>query len=459
MQASLSETNGVQFNQDGNFIGSGRCVLHEVQGVREKLFVFGISDIISVPVIKIAIDEVNTVSANLASPDQFSTITFRMRDNKVYEFVFTEGRMTELIDLLQHRKVIIRQDTAEEVYASISGVTALRDAFIVGRPAPIKTSFSKIELFDRVDSEDYITKLDQLGRLTVEKFKELKILISRNGLSESTMPVVWCYLLGVLQVGSTTLEQSNQFEFWTKSLRKGLKFIELLSPVELLNFPLLRDSLRQIDMDVARTDTESQFYAPGSGNREKLARITRAALKTNLQVGYCQGMLDCASVFLQVNGGNEVMAFSCYNQFILLYGNVYGTDLGPLKSRINKVLSVLRICKPDLEKVLQTTKGYLVAQPWILMWLKRQFPYSVVLCLWTMILNKTYGRDSLFYIIAAIFIAKAHYVLVIDNVSDGSIFEIYRDVSDIPLNDITTIAFSCRRKYIAAMRQERENVK
>lgn len=459
MQASLSETAGVQFSVDGHFIGSGRCVLHEVQGARERLFVFGISDVISVPVIKIAIDEVNTVSVNMASPDQFSAIAFRMRDNKVYEFVFTEGRMTELIELLQHRKVIIRQDSTEEVYASISGVTALRDAFIVGKAAPLKTAFSKIELSDRVDNDDYISKLDALGRLTEEKFKELRKLISRDGLSETAMPVMWCYLLGVLSVGSTRLEQSSQFEVWTRNLRQGLKFIKMFSPEELLNFPLLRVSLRQIDMDVERTDVDSEFYRVGSGNREKLARITRAALKTNLQVGYCQGMLDCASVFLQVTDGNEAMAFSCYNQFILLHGNVFGTDLGPLKSRMDKVLSVLKICKPDLEKVLQSTKGYLIAHPWILMWLKRQFPYAVVVCLWTIILNKTYGRDSLFYIIAAIFIAKAHFVLVIDNVSDGSIYEIYRDVSDIPLNDIITIAYSCRRKYISAMRAAREGVK
>lgn len=455
MQDSLSEVPGVQFNVNGNFVGSGRCVLHEVQGVHDRLYVFGISDVISIPVIKVSIDEVKTITANLASTEQFSTVVFQMRDNKIYEFVFTEGRMLEVIDILRHRKVIIRQENTEDVYTSISGVTALRDAFMFSKIIPAKLHFSKIELSDRVDNEDYISRLDQFGRISENAFKDLKTLISRDGVSETAMPVVWCYLLGVLRVGSTTLEQAEQFEFWSKNLRLGLKFISLLSPEELVNFPLLRDSLRQIDMDITRTDTENAFYQNSTGNREKLARITRAALKTNLQVGYCQGMLDCASVFLQVTNGNEVMAFSCYTRFILLYGNVFGTDLSPLKTRIEKVLSVLRICKPELEKVLQTTKGYLIAHPWILMWLKREFPYSVVVCLWTLILNKTYGRDTLFYLIAAIFIAKAHHVLLIDNVSAGSIYEIYRDISDLSFGDITAIAYTCRRKYIMATKPKK----
>lgn len=451
---SLLEVPRVQFYKDGNFVGSGRFVLHEARTETSTLlYIWGVSSFITVAVVQVALEEVVQISSHLSTVITLSSLSIVTRSNDNYHFVFTEGRMLDVVELLEHRRIIIRKtsDESDTSFTVVNNSSALRESFLVGRFPVAKLKFTGIELTNRVGIDDYNLRLDSHGRLSKEKLKEITQLVSRNGLSETAVSVMWCYWLGVFSTEQTTLEQTAVVARWRREYERCLSFTETFTKEELSNFPLLRDALHQIDMDVYRTDEDNEFYNK-KNRRVDLANVTKAALKSNLKVGYCQGMMDCASIFLQVNGGNTTLAYACYRAFLLQHSAVFGTDQSPLKTRFEKVLSVLNVCKPDLEKVLRETQGYFVAQPWILVCLKRMFNYSSLVSLWTVIFSKTYGSDTLCYLVAAIFISKAHHVLLIESVTSATIYEIYRDLSDISTEDILGIAAACRKKYILMRR-------
>lgn len=447
----LCEISKVQFYVDKNFLCSGRFVLADMleSGMR-KLRIFGVSSANQDHAFTFAIDEITFLSSHLASLNHLSSITATTRSGKVYTFIFTEGSMLDVIELLLYRRVIIRKEKTDGDYIVVASDPNLREHFLLNPPPLVfhkRSVFSEVELGERVSLEQVKTKLDSNGRISSSEFEKLRSSIGRHGVTADVIPTIWCYLLGIFEPGQSSLEQSAIIKGWEAEFNRCMAFLEDFTDAELQNFPILKASLHDIEIDIERTDGETEFYH-NRQHRLSLVHIAKASLKSNLKVGYCQGMLDCASVFLQVAKGDKVLAYACYRKFLQHNGDIYGVDLSEMKTRLEKILAVLEICRPDLAKPLIATQGYFVAHAWIRLWLKRQFPLPVVTALWTAIFNRNFGSDTFHYIIAAIFIAKAGSVLEVENITDSTVTEIYRDISDLSLEVILTIAESCRKKYL-----------
>jgi hypothetical protein len=222
------------------------------------------------------------------------------------------------------------------------------------------------------------------------------------------------------------------------------------------NFQVLRDALLQIDKDVMRVDPVNPFFTEVKENRNGLGKIAKAHLKTNIRINYSQGMIDCVAIFLQVAKGDQTYAFAMYSKFLEENSELFSSDWSFVNNRLQKILQVLRVCNNKLHEVMYSTGGHTVTYPWIMVWMKRCFPYATIVQLWTMIMNRTLGPDTLIYFIVAILMLKAGEILAVDGITVDTIMKVYEDVSSLPLEHIKMFAEDCRNKYKREMRNQKK---
>ncbi|KAG8140410.1 hypothetical protein E2320_003099 [Naja naja] len=195
----------------------------------------------------------------------------------------------------------------------------------------------------------------------------LRKRIFAGGLSMSLRKEVWKYLLNYYSWGNTSEENKVQVRRKTDEyFRMKLQWKSVSEEQELRN-SLLRGYRSLIERDVSRTDRNNKFYE-GSENPGLvlLNDVLMTYCMYNFDLGYVQGMSDLLSPILYITQ-NEVDAFWCFCGFMELV-----------------LTLLLRVLDPPLCDFLDSKESgsLCFCFRWILIWFKREFPFSEILQLW-----------------------------------------------------------------------------
>ncbi len=446
-QSALVQIKRVKYENSKGVVQICRLVLSEIVSVTKAIDFMFVPEVPSVPIFRIPLDDIERLSVHYSLGTDYSRMTLQTKQGRQSTIQFLDGRLRDIVDILENRRYIIHDRTGEG-FVVITRNPQLRSIFLLDTQTLLENEFEVIDLNNTVSKDDFLLTTNQsTGVLSKDSLEALQKQIRVSGLAENAMLYVWPYLLEIHSADTTSQEMLRESRNWEELFHRGLLFVESFTPEQLINFPTLRDSIIQIQKDVHRTETENPFFDELPLNREKMKNIALSHLKINMRINYGQGMLDCIAVFLQIARGNESLAFAMYTKFMERHCEVFGNDWSAVNEYYEKILSVLDVCNKKLYTSLHSTQGYIVCNTWIRVWLKRCFPYQTLVQLWTMILNRQFGSDTLVYIIVAIFILKSDKILTVDRITLDTVFLVYRDISDIPIDHIKVIAHDCRIRF------------
>lgn len=446
-QSALAQIKRVKYEDAKGVVQICRLVLSEITSVTKAIDFLFVPEVPSMPTFRIPLDDIERLSVHYSIGTDYSRMILQTKQGRQSIVQFLDGRLRDVVDILENRRYMIPDRTGEG-FVVITRNPQLRSIFLLDTQTALENEFEVIDLNNTVSKDDFLLATNKsTGVLSKDWLETLQKQIRVSGLAENAMLHVWPYLLGIHSAGMTSQEKLQESRNWEDLFHRGLLFVESFTPEQLNNFPTLRDSIDQIQKDVHRTDTENPFFNEVPLNREKMKNIALAHLKSNMRINHGQGMLDCIAIFLQVARGSESLAFAMYSKFMERHCEVFGNDYSAVNEYYEKILSVLNVCNKKLHTSLHSTQGYIVCNTWIRVWLKRCFPYQSLVQLWTMIFNRQFGSDTLVYIIVAIFILKSAQILTIDRITLDTIFLVYRDISDIPIDHINVVAQECRMRF------------
>ncbi|KAL7990057.1 hypothetical protein Chor_012723 [Crotalus horridus] len=265
-------------------------------------------------------------------------------------------------------------------------------------------SFDELQLFD--DSSSNLVSQAQLGErpsvqretpVTEQEWEQhldpdgcvldpigLRKRIFAGGLSMSLRKEVWKYLLNYYSWGNTSEENKAQVRRKTDEyFLMKLQWKLVSEEQELRNF-LLRGYRSLIERDVSRTDRNNKFY---EGNENPGLVLLNDVLMTycmyNFDLGYVQGMSDLLSPILYITQ-NEVDAFWCFCSFMELVHHNFEESQESMKRQLSQLTLLLRVLDPPLCDFLDSKESGTLCFcfQWILIWFKREFPFSEILQLW-----------------------------------------------------------------------------
>ncbi|KAL7977365.1 hypothetical protein Chor_009314 [Crotalus horridus] len=265
-------------------------------------------------------------------------------------------------------------------------------------------SFDELQLFD--DNSSNLVSQAQLGErpsvqretpVTEQEWEQhldpdgrvldtigLRKRIFAGGLSMSLRKEVWKYLLNYYSWGNTSEENKAQVRRKTDEyFRMKLQWKSVSEEQELRN-SLLRGYRSLIERDVSRTDRNNKFY---EGNENPGLVLLNDVLMTycmyNFDLGYVQGMSDLLSPILYITQ-NEVDAFWCFCGFMELVHHNFEESQESMKRQLSQLTLLLRVLDPPLCDFLDSKESGTLCFcfRWILIWFKREFPFSEILQLW-----------------------------------------------------------------------------
>uniref|UniRef100_A0A670ZH15 TBC1 domain family member 15 n=1 Tax=Pseudonaja textilis TaxID=8673 RepID=A0A670ZH15_PSETE len=212
----------------------------------------------------------------------------------------------------------------------------------------------------------------------------LRKRIFAGGLSMSLRKEAWKYLLNYYSWGNTSEENKAQVRRKTDEyFRMKLQWKSVSEEQELRN-SLLRGYRSLIERDVSRTDRNNKFYE-GSENPGLvlLNDVLMTYCMYNFDLGYVQGMSDLLSPILYITQ-NEVDAFWCFCGFMELVHHNFEESQESMKRQLSQLTLLLRVLDPPLCDFLDSKESgsLCFCFRWILIWFKREFPFSEILQLW-----------------------------------------------------------------------------
>ncbi|XP_003406828.1 TBC1 domain family member 17 isoform X1 [Loxodonta africana] len=244
-----------------------------------------------------------------------------------------------------------------------------------------------------VTEEEWALHVGPEGRL--QRVPELKARIFSGGLSSSLRRVAWKFLLGYLSwEGSAEEHRAHELQKTDEYFRMKLQW-KSVSPEQERRNSLLHGYRSLIERDVSRTDRTNRFYqGPENPGLHLLNDILLTYCMYNFDLGYVQGMSDLLSPILYVIL-NEVDAFWCFCGFMeLVHGN-FEESQETMKRQLGQLLLLLRVLDPPLCDFLdsQDSGSLCFCFRWLLIWFKREFPFSDVLRLWEVLWTKLPGPN------------------------------------------------------------------
>uniref|UniRef100_A0A670ZH22 TBC1 domain family member 15 n=1 Tax=Pseudonaja textilis TaxID=8673 RepID=A0A670ZH22_PSETE len=261
----------------------------------------------------------------------------------------------------------LEEETGFEVISCVSAQLGERPS--VQRETPVMEQ----EWEQHLDPDGRV--LDPIG---------LRKRIFAGGLSMSLRKEAWKYLLNYYSWGNTSEENKAQVRRKTDEyFRMKLQWKSVSEEQELRN-SLLRGYRSLIERDVSRTDRNNKFYE-GSENPGLvlLNDVLMTYCMYNFDLGYVQGMSDLLSPILYITQ-NEVDAFWCFCGFMELVHHNFEESQESMKRQLSQLTLLLRVLDPPLCDFLDSKESgsLCFCFRWILIWFKREFPFSEILQLW-----------------------------------------------------------------------------
>ncbi|KAF8770625.1 TBC1 domain family member 25 like protein [Argiope bruennichi] len=230
-----------------------------------------------------------------------------------------------------------------------------------------------------MDDAEYNSLLDKDGR--VVNNRELHMSVFRGGVEPSMRPVIWKHLLNVFPQGLTLQERNSylsskceeyyQLRYrWQHLMRAG-------------TIPdVLQDITTMVRKDVRRTDRTEKFYSGSDDNNNvrALFNILTTYAVNHPSVSYCQGMSDLLSPILYIMK-KESEAYVCFCGLMKRTRTNFKLDGRAMKMKFRHLQKMVRFYDPELFHYLEEQEALdlLFCYRWLLLDLKREFPYQEML--------------------------------------------------------------------------------
>ncbi|XP_055917640.1 TBC1 domain family member 25 [Eupeodes corollae] len=218
--------------------------------------------------------------------------------------------------------------------------------------------------------------LDPVGQILRQD--ELRKVIFLGGIDPSLRRVVWKHILNVYPNGMNGRERMDYMkrksdyyvklrDTWKIAVKRGCVDSELSYVTSM------------VKKDVLRTDRLHPFYA-GSDDNQNIASLfnilTTYALN-HPSVSYCQGMSDIASPLL-VTMNDEAQAYICFCAIMSRVRVNFMLDGIAMTQKFTHLTEALNFYDPEFYEYLklQQADDLLFCYRWLLLELKREFPFE-----------------------------------------------------------------------------------
>lgn len=218
--------------------------------------------------------------------------------------------------------------------------------------------------------------LDPVGQILRQD--ELRKVIFLGGIDPSLRRVVWKHILNVYPNGMNGRERMDYMkrksdyylklrDTWKNAIKRGCVDSELSYVTSM------------VKKDVLRTDRLHPFYA-GSDDNQNIASLfnilTTYALN-HPSVSYCQGMSDIASPLL-VTMNDEAQAYICFCAIMSRVKVNFMLDGIAMTQKFTHLTEALNFYDPEFYDYLklQQADDLLFCYRWLLLELKREFPFE-----------------------------------------------------------------------------------
>ena len=243
-------------------------------------------------------------------------------------------------------------------------------AFRSSSASPIESNPSPL------NEKQYYSYLDSEGR--IRSTRELRISIFRRGVDPILRRAVWKHLLNVYPPGLTG---NQRYEYIKEKADEYHRMKNLWSSMvgsdEVVDY-----TINMVRKDVLRTDRMHPFYL-GSGDDNPnvvslLNILTTFAL--NHGVKYCQGMSDLVSPLLYAMK-DEAQAYICFCALMRRLRENFTLDGQAISCKFDNLSRLLQYYDPDFYLYLKQVgaQDLLFCYRWILLELKREFPFDCAL--------------------------------------------------------------------------------
>ncbi|GIY62188.1 TBC1 domain family member 25 [Caerostris extrusa] len=230
-----------------------------------------------------------------------------------------------------------------------------------------------------MDEAEYSSLLDREGRLVNQR--ELHMSVYKGGVDPAMRPVVWKHLLNVFPQ-NITWEQRNSYmsckceEYY--QLRYRWQHLMQAGTIP----TVLQDITTMVRKDVRRTDRTEKFYSgtDDNCNVRALFNILTTYAVNHPNVSYCQGMSDLLSPILYVMK-KESEAYVAFCGLMKRARTNFKLDGRAMKLKFRHLQKMLRFYDPELYQYLEQQEALdlLFCYRWLLLDLKREFPYTEML--------------------------------------------------------------------------------
>ncbi|UYV77395.1 TBC1D25 [Cordylochernes scorpioides] len=202
--------------------------------------------------------------------------------------------------------------------------------------------------------------------------RDLFIAVYRGGLSGPGLRrEVWPHLLNVYPAGFTATQRAAYLRSKCEAYR-GLS-----------RHPVSDNILEMVRKDVLRTDRQHSFFAgEDNANVQALHRLLSTYAVHHPQLGYCQGMSDLAAPILATMQ-DEAVSYLCFCGLMRRLSSNFTSGGKNMATMFQHLALLLRHYDPQLYYYLeaQGARDLLFCYRWLLLELKREFPFQDALLL------------------------------------------------------------------------------
>lgn len=273
-------------------------------------------------------------------------------------------------------------------------------------------SLSEVSRREPVSESEWKAFFGPKGEI-LKSQREIKDALFHGGCEESIMGEVWCFLLGIFpwDTDSATrkaIASSKRDEYYHLKRRW---FDTLDDPsAEFL------DERHRIEKDIHRTDRQHPFFehedmpSPDptaewgtNAHMEQLKDILLTYNEFNKDLGYVQGMSDLLAPVYVVSE-DDAIAFWCFEGLMQRMERNFLRDQTGMRTQLTQLTELTHFMLPRLYAHLEQCESlnFFFFFRMLLIIYKREFSFSSILQLWTVLFTNYYSPNFQIFIALAI---------------------------------------------------------
>eukprot|EP00118_Oscarella_pearsei_P005440 m.25066 g.25066 ORF g.25066 m.25066 type:complete len:638 (+) comp28728_c0_seq1:83-1996(+) len=235
----------------------------------------------------------------------------------------------------------------------------------------IKKTFRNISLKQPLTQSDWISYLDNHGRLVKEDDMRLKVFF--GGVHPEMRCIIWRHLLGAFPSQMTARKRMQTVIDFHK------KYARLKSEWQQNNEIDIKHLTDAVRKDVLRTDRKQHYFDVDDDHPHvvKLYNVLLTYSFHHSDVSYAQGMSDLASPFV-VLFEDEADSYMCFSQLMKRMKTVFYFDSESMVDKFEHLRAILaQVDLPYSDYLAQeSAEDMLFCYRWLLLDLKREFPFN-----------------------------------------------------------------------------------